>query len=96
MKAILIRVPRVLGVFATWCVGVWTLGALISRSSFWIPIWLWNVIAAVIEASGREDLFDEDFIETTALTCLLVTCCVVVALAMRVVWILLARGTRTR
>lgn len=92
MKAALYRVVSILGFIATSCIGGWYLGAFISRSPFWMPSWLFNAIAATINLSGVRGLYNEDDIETIALTCLLLTCWVIVAIALRIVRIAVARS----
>jgi hypothetical protein len=96
MRTILLRVPRVLAFVLASCVGGWYLGALISRSSLWIPAWLWDTMRAVVRISGIHALYNEDDVEMLCLFFLTIASCIVVALALRFAWFIAARYVRKR
>lgn len=96
MKVAFCRVVYIIGLIAASCIGGWYLGALISRSPFWMPEWLFKAIAAVVKLSGVRGLYNEDDIETIALTCLLLVCWVIVAILLCIVSISVARGLKKR
>lgn len=96
MKAVVLRIAYALGFIAASCIGGWYLGAFISRSSLWMPQWLWDAVAAAVKASGITSLYDEDEVESLCLTCLFIACWASVALVLGVVWILIARYMQRR
>jgi hypothetical protein len=96
MRAILLRGARVLGFVMVSCVGGWFLGALISRSSLWMPDWLWNAMRAAVRLSGMNALYNEDDVEMLCLFCLTITSCVTVALVLGAAWFVIGRYARRR
>ena len=96
MKAVHFRIAYALGFIAATCIGGWYLGAFISRLPFWIPSWLFEAIHAALKLSGQNKIDNEDDIETLGLICLLVACCAVVALVLRIASILIGRYVRRR
>jgi hypothetical protein len=90
------RAWRVLVFGATSCVGGWFLGSFISRSSLWVPEWVWNAMRLIVRISGIAGLDNEDDIETLCLLFLWVASSVAVALAIGFAWFVLARYIRKR
>jgi uncharacterized membrane protein len=96
MKAIFLRLAYALGFGAASFWMALHLGMLISNSSFWMPEWLWNAVAAVVKASDIRGLYNEDDVETLCMICLLIACWAMVALVLGVAWMLLARSIKKR
>jgi hypothetical protein len=59
-----------------------------------MPDWMFKAIAAAVKLSGVRKLYDEDGIETIALTCLLIVSSITVAIVLGMVRNLIARGLK--